>query len=101
MLLMPPVTISCGVRGTRCWCSTAVDAAALGRFWAGALQLGLELHDDGDARLVGPTPRHIVWINTVPEPVTVKQRVHLDVRAGSVDELVALGGVIVDAESFP
>jgi catechol 2,3-dioxygenase-like lactoylglutathione lyase family enzyme len=81
-------------------CIDAVDAAALGRFWAGALRLDLELHDDGDARLVGPTPRHTVWINTVPEPVTVKQRMHLDVRAGSVDDVVALGGVVVDAESF-
>jgi len=42
-----------------------------------------------------------VWINTVPEPVTVKQRMHLDVRAGNVDDLVALGGVVVDAGSFP
>ena len=82
-------------------CIDAVDAAALGRFWAGALQLDLRLDDDGDARLVGPTPRHTVWINTVPEPVTVKQRVHLDVRAGSVDDVVALGGVVVDAASFP
>jgi hypothetical protein len=82
-------------------CIDAVDAAALGRFWAGALQLDLHLDDDGDARLVGPTPRHTVWINTVPEPVTVKQKVHLDVRAGSVDDVVALGGVVVDAESFP
>jgi hypothetical protein len=49
---------------------------------------------------VGPTPRHTVWINTVPEPVTVKQRMHLDVCAGSVDEVVALGGVVVDADSF-
>jgi hypothetical protein len=82
-------------------CIDAVDAAALGRFWAGVLQLDLQLDDDGDARLVGLTPRHTVWISTVPEPVTVKQRMHLDVRAGSVDDLVALGGVIVDAESFP
>lgn len=82
-------------------CIDAVDAAAMGRFWAGALQLELQVDDDGDAKLVGPTPRHTVWINTVPEPVTVKQRMHLDVRAGSVDDLVALGGVVVDAESFP
>lgn len=82
-------------------CIDAVDAAALGRFWAGALKLDLRLDDDGDARLVGPTPRHTVWINTVPEPVTVKQRVHLDVGAGNVDDVVALGGVVVDAESFP
>ncbi|CAA9359855.1 MAG: hypothetical protein AVDCRST_MAG47-90 [uncultured Nocardioidaceae bacterium] len=82
-------------------CIDAVDAAALGRFWAGALQLELQLDDDGDARLLGPTPRHTVWINTVPEPVTVKQRVHLDVRADSVDDLVGLGGVVVDPDSFP
>jgi hypothetical protein len=81
-------------------CIDAVDAAAVGRFWAGALHLDLQLDDDGDARLVGPTPRHTVWINTVPEPVTVKQRMHLDVCAGSVDEVVALGGVVVDADSF-
>src|ERR671921_91310 len=81
-------------------CVDAVDAAALGRFWAGALRLELELHDDGDARLVGPTPQHTVWVNTVPEPVTVKQRVHVDVRR-DVAELVALGGEVVDADSFP
>jgi hypothetical protein len=81
-------------------CIDAVDAAALGRFWAGALRLELQLDDEGDARLVGPTPRHTVWINTVPEPVTVKQRMHLDVRADSVDDVVALGGRVVDAESF-
>lgn len=82
-------------------CIDAVDAAALGSFWAGALRLDLQLDDDGDAKLVGPTPRHTVWINTVPEPVTVKQRLHLDVRAGSVEDVVALGGVVVEAESFP
>jgi hypothetical protein len=82
-------------------CIDAVDAAALGRFWAGALRLGIELHEDGDAKLVGPTPRHTVWINTVPEEVTVKQRVHLDVRADSVEDVVALGGTLVDAGSFP
>jgi hypothetical protein len=72
----------------------------MGRFWAGVLHLDLELTDDGDAKLTGPTPQQTVWINTVPEPVTVKQRVHLDVRADSVDDVVALGGAVVDAESF-
>lgn len=82
-------------------CIDSVDAAAMARFWAGALQLDLELLPDGDARLFGPTPQHTVWVNTVPEPVTVKQRWHLDVRADTVDEVVARGGLVVDAESFP
>jgi hypothetical protein len=82
-------------------CIDAVDAAAMGRFWAGVLRLELTMQDNGDAKLVGPTRRHTVWINTVPERVTVKQRMHLDVRADSVDDVVALGGAVVDAESFP
>lgn len=81
-------------------CIDAVDAAAVGRFWAAALHLDLKVDDDGDARLLGPTPRHTVWINTVPEPMTVKQRMHLDVRAASVDDVIALGGVVVDDDSF-
>jgi hypothetical protein len=82
-------------------CIDAVDAARMGRFWAGALRLDLELLDDGDVRLLGPTPGHTVWINTVPEPVSVKQRAHLDVRAERVEDLTALGATVVDAESFP
>ena len=82
-------------------CIDAVDAEAMGRFWAGALRLSLELSEDGDAKLTGPTPSHSVWINTVPEPLTVKQRVHLDVRADSVAEIEALGATVVDAENFP
>lgn len=82
-------------------CIDAVDAAAMGRFWAGVLRLDLQLDDDGDARLCGPTPQHTVWVNTVPEPVTTKQRWHLDVRADSPEDVVALGGAVVDAVSFP
>ncbi len=81
-------------------CIDAVDAQALGRFWADALGLTFMPHDDGDAQLDGPTPEHRVWINTVPEPVTVKQRVHLDVHAASVDEVLALGATPEDLDSF-
>src|SRR5215213_5616602 len=80
-------------------CIDAVDAGRLGRFWAGALGLRVETLDDGDVRLTGATPQHTVWVNTVPEPVTVKQRVHVDLRR-DVAEVVALGGEVVDAESF-
>jgi hypothetical protein len=82
-------------------CIDAVDAAAVARFWAAVLKLELQTNSDGNVWLVGTTPGHTVWINAVPEPVTVKQRTHLDVRADSVDDIVAAGGTVVDATSFP
>ena len=81
-------------------CIDALDAERLGHFWAAALGLTFKAHEDGDAQLDGPTPEHRVWINTVPEPVTVKQRVHLDVHAGSVEEILALGATPDDVDSF-
>jgi hypothetical protein len=77
-------------------CIDAVDARALGRFWAPTLGLDIVLLDDGDARLDGPTPQHRVWVNQVPEPVTVKQRVHFDVHAASTDEVLARGATPYD-----
>ncbi|KAB2812915.1 VOC family protein [Pimelobacter simplex] len=82
-------------------CLDATDAALLGKFWGAALGLEVEPLDDGDVRLTGPTPQHTVWVNTVPEPVLVKQRVHLDIRARDVEEVLALGATPVDLEAFP
>jgi hypothetical protein len=81
-------------------CIDAVDPVALGEFWAETLGLEPTRLDDGDLRLDGPTPQHGVWVNRVPEPVTVKQRVHIDVHAGSVEEVLARGATAVDLESF-
>jgi hypothetical protein len=80
-------------------CVDARDPLLLGRFWAAAL--GLEAADtgDGDAVLRGPTTQHTVWVNRVPEPKTVKNRMHLDVHAGSVRELLDLGATVI--EEFP
>jgi hypothetical protein len=81
-------------------CIDAVDPVALGDFWAPTLGLRLTPLDDGDVRLDGPTPQHAVWVNKVPEPVAVKQRVHLDVHAASTDEVLARGATPLDTESF-
>lgn len=81
-------------------CVDAVDPIRLGRFWADLLGRDLETRDDGLVMLTGPTPRHTVWVNRVPEPVTVKQRVHLDVHVGSADEALARGATPLDVESF-
>ena len=80
-------------------CIDAVDPDRMGRFWAAAL--GLRPDDERPEGLVGKTPQHGVWINTVPEPKTVKHRVHLDVHARSVEEYSQLGATVLDADSFP
>jgi hypothetical protein len=61
-------------------CLDAVRADVVGEFWAGILGLEYEQKDDGDAVLKGPTREHWIWVNTVPEAMDVKNRVHLDVR---------------------
>jgi hypothetical protein len=73
-------------------CIDAADPPRLGQFWAGVLGLSLEVHDDGDAVLRGDRPERTVWVNRVPEPKTVKNRVHLDLVAPpSAADLGVLG----------
>jgi predicted enzyme related to lactoylglutathione lyase len=73
----------------------ASDGPTLAAFWSAALGLRSRPAGDSAADLVleDGVPEHTVWINRVPEPRTVKQRVHLDVRA-TVDELTALGATV-------
>lgn len=66
-------------------CIDAQDPYVLAAFWGPALGLDVEQLDDGDARLSGADPTRTVWINRVPEAKTVKQRIHLDVFADSLD----------------
>lgn len=75
-------------------CVDAGDPARLGAFWAAVLGRTLETKD-GLYLLTGPTPHHTIWVNEVPEPRTVKNRVHLDVYTRTLDELEALGATIV------
>ena len=81
-------------------CLDAGDPGLLGAFWAAVLDLELHTQDNGDTYLTGPTKEHTVWVNRVPEPKTAKHRMHLDVNVASVDELIALGATVLDAESF-
>ena len=81
-------------------CLDAGDPGVLGAFWAAALDLELHTQESGDTYLTGPTQEHTIWVNRVPEPKTVKHRMHLDLNVGSVDELTALGATVLDAESF-
>jgi len=81
-------------------CIDAVDPMLIGRFWADTLGLELQRREDGMTLLTGPAKQSTVWVNQVPEPVSVKQRVHLDVHAGSVDEVLARGATPLDLDSF-
>lgn len=85
-------------------CIDASDAAVIGEFWGAVLGRRVELHDDGDAVLRGATPAETIWINAVPEPKSVKHRLHLDIGATSIDPVVALGATVVlpaEQSGFP
>ncbi len=81
-------------------CIDAVDASVMQDFWAEALGFEVETLDDGDSVLRGPGEGEEVWINTVPEAKSVWHRVHLDLRAESLDPFADLRQVSGDGE-FP
>jgi catechol 2,3-dioxygenase-like lactoylglutathione lyase family enzyme len=81
------------------------DAVALGRFWAAVLGWNVYVDDDPEVLVApcfppsqGPTMLFI----PVPEPRTVKNRVHLDIvpsdrtRDEEVARLVGLGATVVE-----
>jgi hypothetical protein len=70
----------------------ATDGIRTAEFWAAVLGLSAEANGAaGDAVLRGTRPEQTLWINQVPEPRTVKQRVHLDVNVADLPELIKLG----------
>ncbi len=74
-------------------CIDANDVERMASFYAPVL--GLEIsRRPNNVWLSGPTPAHTVWINAVPEPKTAKNRAHLDVHCGSIDDLQALGAAV-------
>ena len=76
-------------------CIDASDAHRTARFWGELLGLEIDLHPGGDASVRGAASEETIWINRVPEPRTVKQRVHLDVEVADVDAVLALGATMV------
>jgi hypothetical protein len=76
-------------------CVDAVDADRAAGFWSSALGLVAEPRGDGYL-LHDDDPSHTLWVNRVPEPRTVKQRVHLDVLVRAPEDLVRLGAEVVE-----
>jgi len=76
-------------------CIDSVSPDVLAPFWASAL--GLRAEPSGsDFRLFDGVSEHTLWVNKVPEPRTIKQRVHLDVHVAAVSDLTRLGAVVID-----
>ena len=63
-------------------------------FWSRVLDLEPELQKGGDGVLRGNPDERWLWINRVPEPKTVKNRVHLDLVRPDLAPLLALGAVV-------
>jgi hypothetical protein len=80
-------------------CLDATDAARLGTFWAEVLGLTWHPQQGDDGELRGATPQRTIWINRVPEPKTVKNRVHLDIYARRLADLTVLGSAVVTEET--
>jgi predicted enzyme related to lactoylglutathione lyase len=75
-------------------CIDAVDIETAAGFWSAALGLEID-RPAGEIRLAGPSAAHTIWLNPVPEPKTVKNRVHLDVHTHSLAELTAAGARVL------
>jgi hypothetical protein len=76
-------------------CLDASDSRVLAGFWAAALGLEHVQLDPAHAVLRGDRPGSTIWVNAVPEPKTVKHRVHLDVSVADVAPLVELGARVL------
>lgn len=75
-------------------CIDAADPRVTGQFWAAALGQDLEDTDDGDTTVAGPRFLQL-WIDAVPEPKTVKNRVHLDLYVPDTAALLDLGATVL------
>ncbi|ATZ23733.1 Glyoxalase-like domain protein [Streptomyces lavendulae subsp. lavendulae] len=78
------------------------DAYELARFWSGVTGGPLDPGDGPGSREVQVTPAQgpVLYFNQVPEPKTVKNRLHLCLRPetsrdGEVDRLLGLGAAFV------
>jgi hypothetical protein len=73
-------------------CIDVGSSSVMTSFWGQVL--GLTSPADNPTVLVGDRPEKTIWINRVPEPRTVKQRVHLDVHTSAIEDLERLGATV-------
>ena len=73
-------------------CVDVGSPSEMAAFWGRVI--GLTAPADNPNVLVGDVPEKTVWMCKVPEPKTVKNRVHLDVVTGAVEDLERLGAAV-------
>ena len=81
------------------WKDLCVDVqapAAVGPMWAELLHLTAAVGADGDGVLRGTQPGQTIWLNTVPETKSVKNRVHLDLVLPAYAPLITLGAAVLE-----
>ena len=79
-------------------CLDAHDQSVVGEFWAAALGLGIERSPD-KLSLEGAGDHERIWVNAVDRPPVAGQkqnRLHLDIYAASIDDLVGLGATVLE-----
>jgi catechol 2,3-dioxygenase-like lactoylglutathione lyase family enzyme len=78
------------------------DAESLAAFWCDVLGWRVIDRDDGDVEIGDGGAGLTIMFQRVPEPKTVKNRLHLDVKANDgnqaaeVDRIIALGAHRID-----
>lgn len=76
----------------------ALEAAEPGEqthFWAEVLGLEPHLRENGDGELRTSDGQVVVRLHAVPEAKTAKNRLHLDVNAASVQDVLDAGATFV------
>jgi catechol 2,3-dioxygenase-like lactoylglutathione lyase family enzyme len=76
-----------GIAGVAAVAVDCADPAELAAFWQRLLGGDVEVDDDGDASLRGAAAVTLDFLR-VPEGKTVKNRLHLDLRAGDFETAV-------------
>ena len=76
-------------------CIDANDPGRLAAFWGAALGLRDEPAGGDDRVLRGADPTDTIWVNRVPEPKSVKHRLHIDVDVPAIEPLVDLGATVL------
>lgn len=73
-------------------CVDVASPSEMAAFWGQVL--GLTAPADNPNVLVGDIPEKTIWMCTVPEPKTVKNRVHLDVQTAAIENLERYGATV-------